>query len=212
MEFVFRSKKDNLRRVYSPSYVIEQIISIIRCRLFVNRHMLLLNYPSIIKGKKYIDFGNKLSAGYFCRFEVAPMDDDPRKRLIFGDNIQINDFVHISAIDHVEIGDGCLLASHIYISDNSHGYYNGSERDSSPFVKPDEREYHTSPVKIGKNVWIGEGVMIMPGVTIGDGCVIGAHSLVNKDIPSNTIAVGTPARIVKEYSETDRRWIKKNIS
>lgn len=208
MELVFRSKKDNIRRVYSISYVIELVLSIIRCRLFVNRHILLLNYPNIIKGKKFIDFGNRLSAGYFLRLDVAPMDDNPRKRLIFGDDIQINDFVHISALDHVEIGDGCLLASHIYISDNSHGHYGGSKLDSAPTVPPDNRSYYTSPVKIGKNVWIGEGVIIMPGVNIGDGCVIGAHSVVNKSIPSDSIAVGTPAKVVKKYSYTEKRWIK----
>lgn len=208
MELVFRSKKDNLRRVYSLSYVIELVISIIRCRLFINRKVLLFNYPNSIRGKRYIDFGNRLSAGYFCRFEVAPMDDDPRKRLVFGNNIQINDFVHISAIEHVEIGDGCLLASHVYISDNSHGYYGGTDLDSSPTEVPDNRRYFTSPVKIGKNVWIGEGVIIMPGVTIGDGCVIGAHSVVNKSIPSDCIAVGSPAKVVKKYSYEEKRWIK----
>ena len=127
---------------------------------------------------------------------MYPKDNDKRKRLIFGNNIQLNDFVHISAIERVEIGDNCLMASHIYISDNSHGIYGGGENELSPDTPPECREYITSPVKIGKNCWIGEGVIIMPGVTIGDGCVIGAHSIVNCDIPPASIAVGSPARVV----------------
>lgn len=50
------------------------------------------------------------------------MNDDRHKRIIFGNNIQMNDYVHISAIEKVEIGSNVLMASHIYISDNSHGF------------------------------------------------------------------------------------------
>lgn len=53
-------------------------------------------------------------------------------------------------------------------------------------------------VVIGKNVWVGGSSVIMPGVTIGDNAVIGAGSVVTKDIPANTVAVGNPARVVKE--------------
>lgn len=53
------------------------------------------------------------------------------------------------------------------------------------------------PVTIGDSVWIGGGVTICPGVTIGDRCVIGAGSVVAKDIPSDSVAVGNPARVVK---------------
>lgn len=155
-----------------------------------------------------ITFGNKLTTGYWCRFEAMQLDEDIHKRIIFGNNIKINDFVHISAMQRVEIGDGCLLASHIYISDNSHGCYKGTDCDSNPTIQPDRREYITSPVKIGKNVWIGEGVIIMPGVQIGDGCVIGAHALVNKSIPPDTIVVGNPARPIKRFSKELKNWIK----
>lgn len=203
-----KSSKDNLHRHYTFCGLLELAFSVIASRLFIDRHLKYFNFPIIIKGRKFIDFGDYLSAGYYCRFEVYPKDNDKRKRLIFGKNIQLNDFVHISAIERVEIGDNCLMASHIYISDNSHGIYGGGENESSPETPPECREYITSPVKIGKNCWIGEGVIIMPGVTIGDGCVIGAHSIVNSDIPPASIAVGSPARVVKRYSHKDKRWIK----
>lgn len=204
---IMKSSKDNLQRHYSFVGLIELGISVILSKL-IDRRLRYFNFPIIIKGRKYIDFGENLTAGYYCRFEVYPNDNDKRKRIIFGKNIQVNDFVHISSIDKVEIGDGCLMASHIYISDNSHGRYDGGDLDSSPLTPPDHREYITAPVKIGRNCWIGEGVIIMPGVTIGDGCIIGAHSIVKNDIPEASIAVGAPAKIVKRYSFEENRWIK----
>ena len=54
------------------------------------------------------------------------------------------------------------------------------------------------PVNIGDNCWIGGSVTILPGVTIGDGCTIGAGSVVVKDIPSYSVAVGNPAKVIRK--------------
>ena len=153
-------------------------------------------------------YGLGLTTGVGCRLEAFTVNDDKHKRIVFGNNVQINDYVHISAIEKVDIGDNVLMASHVYISDNSHGQYKGVEGDTAPSVPPIKRPYFVAPVKIGNNVWLGEGVIVMPGVTIGDGCVIGAHSIVNKDIPANTVAVGSPAKIVKKYNENLKVWEK----
>lgn len=201
--------KDNLKRSYTLMDKIEILYFILRSKM-IDRNIRLIRFPFVLRGRKYISFGNRLTTGYWCRFEVYPTDDDTRKRLVLGNNIQMNDFVHICAIDHVEIGDGCLFASHVYISDNSHGRYSGGISESSPEEAPDHREYITAPVKIGKNVWLAEGVIVMPGVTIGDGCVIGAHSVVNKDIPEGCIAVGSPAIVIKKYDKEQQRWLKVN--
>ncbi len=56
-------------------------------------------------------------------------------------------------------------------------------------------------VKIGNNVFVGRGSIILPGVSIGDNCVIGAGSVVSNSIPSNSVAVGNPARVVSSYEE-----------
>ncbi|MFK2395474.1 DapH/DapD/GlmU-related protein [Bacteroides fragilis] len=52
---------------------------------------------------------------------------------------------------------------------------------------------------IKKNAWLGEGVAVMPGVTIGENSVIGANAVVTKDIPDNSIAVGIPAKVIKQF-------------
>ena len=165
----------------------------------------IIRFPIDIRGKKYIDFGNNLTTGRYCRFEVFPYNKCSDKILKFGDNCQMNDSCHISAMKSVEIGNDVLMAGHVYISDNSHGYYKGSNQ-SMPNVAPIDRENFISPVRIGQNVWIGEGVVIMPGVEIGDGCIIGANSIVTKSIPNNCIAVGCPANVIKKYSTKTKTW------
>lgn len=57
------------------------------------------------------------------------------------------------------------------------------------------------PIKVGNNVWFGGSVTVLPNVTIGDNCVIGAGSVVTKDIPKNSLAVGNPARVIREIEQ-----------
>lgn len=60
------------------------------------------------------------------------------------------------------------------------------------------------PITVGNNVWFGGGVKVLPGVTIGDNAVIGAGSVVTKDIPANSLAVGNPCRVVREVTAEDK--------
>ena len=60
------------------------------------------------------------------------------------------------------------------------------------------------PITVGNNVWIGAGVQVMPGVTIGDNVVIGGGSVVVKDIPSNSVAVGNPCKVIRAITEADK--------
>lgn len=174
---------------------------------FISRNIRIIRFPIDIRGHKYIEFGKGFTTGRNCRMDV--FDSMSRgKSLVFGKNVQMNDNVHIVCEDSITIGDNVLMASHIFISDCSHGSYKGDENDTSPTIPPAKRPLPSNPIKIGNNVWIGEGVIVMPGVTIGDGCVIGAHSLVAKDVPSNSIAVGSPLRIVKQYNFETKRWEK----
>lgn len=78
-------------------------------------------------------------------------------------------------------------------------------------VNPQMREYmYTDPVIIKDNVWIGANVTICPGVTIGENSVIGAGSVVVKDIPANSVAVGNPCCVIRRINDRDNEYYYKD--
>ena len=168
----------------------------------------IVRLPVFIRGKKGINGAENLTTGINLRIDVI-RSTNFTPALNIGRNVEINDYVHIGVAEEVTIGDNTLIASKVFISDHNHGCYNG-ENQSSPGEKPISRVLKTQKVTIGKNVWIGEFVSVLPGVTIGDGAIIGAMSVVSKDIPSNSIAVGSPAKVIKIYDDINKVWVKFN--
>ena len=191
----------------SFSETISTAYALICTRLFY-KGARLIRRPFYCRGKSRLQFAEGLTTGHHCRFDLLGEEDDNSKKLVIGKNCKLGDNVHIVASEKVIIGDNCLMASKIFISDTSHGDYSNTTIDSSPDVPPDERPLYMKPISIGNNVWIGENVCILLGVSIGDGCVIGANAVVNKDVPENCIAVGSPARVIKRYNLDSERWEK----
>jgi acetyltransferase-like isoleucine patch superfamily enzyme len=166
----------------------------------------LIRLPFDVRNKSNIDLGHNLTTGVGCRIEA--FSKNKNVVLKFGNNIQINDYVHITAMESVIIGNNVLLASKIYISDCSHGCYSGNENDSNPNTIPVDRPLFSKPIIIEDNVWLGEFVSVLPGVTIGRGTIVGANSVVTKSLPSYVIAVGSPAKPIKKFNFQTSRWEK----
>ncbi len=116
-----------------------------------------------------------------------PFYTDCGKNIKIGKNVFINACCRFQDQGGIEIGDGSLIGHNTTIATLNHDFNPAKRQNLTP-----------SPVKIGKNVWIGSDCTILPGVEIGDGVIIGAGSVVTKSIPTNTIAVGNPARVIKE--------------
>lgn len=102
----------------------------------------------------------------------------------------------------VTIDDWVLMASDILITTESHGMDPESE------IAYMDQPLTVAPVHIKSGCWIGEKVVIMPGVTIGQKCIVGAGSIVTKDIPDYSIAVGNPARVIKQYDFETHQWVR----
>ena len=194
-----------LRNRYSFLTFIKLFFWVIRTKM-IWWNARIIRFPFDLRGKKYICVSEGFTTGMGCRLEAY--SNGKNKVLHIGKNVQINDYVHITAINSVTIRDNVLMASKIYISDSTHGSYGGDENDSNPLIPPIERPLSSRPVLIEDNVWLGEFVSVLSGVTIGKGTIVGANSVVSKSLPSYVIAVGTPAKPIKKYNFESQRWEK----
>ncbi|WP_203831343.1 sugar O-acetyltransferase [Actinoplanes palleronii] len=134
------------------------------------------------------------SVGRDCHFE-------PTFRCEFGFNISVGDFFYANfdcvMLDGggITIGDHVLFGPRVGIYTSNHAIDAAERAAGACYAKP---------VTIGDNVWVGGGVTINPGVSIGAGSIIGSGSVVTRSVPSGVIAVGTPARVLREITDADK--------
>lgn len=88
----------------------------------------LIRHPFYIRGRCFIDIGINLTTGIGCRLDAFPIEN--KIVLKFGNNVEINDYVHIGAIENVTIGNNVLIASKVFITDHNHGSYAGKLQDT----------------------------------------------------------------------------------
>ena len=171
------------------------------------KRVLGLNYlPYIIKpieiiNPACIDIGKGFCAKPGVRIEAWTNHNGEvySPSIKIGDNVLLQNDTHITAIGNIEIGDNVLFGSSVLVSDNNHG---NCSMYTDLTIPPRKRNlYSKGSIIIEKNVWIGDKATILGGVHIGEGAVIGANSVVTKNIPSYSIAVGVPARIIKTVNK-----------
>ena len=120
-------------------------------------------------------------------------------KLVIGKNVHLGHFNHIYCTSNITIEQDVLTADKVYISDNAHSY----ENIYQPIWRLPIKQL--KDVVIGEGSWIGENVCII-GASVGKHCVIGANTVVTKDIPDYSIAVGVPARVIKKYNIEKQIW------
>jgi lipopolysaccharide O-acetyltransferase len=174
---------------------------------FTFKNARLIRFPFRVRGKQFIEIGDGLTTGFNCRFDAFNHNNLTGPLIKIGKNVEINDDVHIAAVEYVEIGDDVLIASKVYIADHNHGSYKGDFQDS-PLTTPNSRKIYTDSIKIEKNVWLGEFVCVLQGVVIGEGSIIGAMSVVTTNIPPYSIAIGSPAKVIKKFDFEINQWVK----
>ena len=149
----------------------------------------------VVENKKYIYFGEKSWFGLGTEL------------LVYSGKLEIGSGVHaqcrtrITCAKNVKIGDNVLIGPDVFITDDNHG------------MNPEQGGYLGQPLKIQEviienGVWLGQRTIVLPGVKIGENSIIGANSVVTHDIPSLTIAVGSPARVVKKWNEEIKDWVR----
>ena len=180
---------------------------------FLRPHLESLGKAPVIFRPWYVEvFGAPVVIGDYV-FIIAAADNRVRLsvwadqqvsgRIRIGDYALLCPGVRISSASQISIGDNCMIASGAYITDSDwHDVYN-----RIAFGK-------TDPIEIADNVWIGDSAIVCKGVSIGENSIIGAGAVVVNAIPSNCIAAGNPAQVVRhldpdESFTTRKQWFAK---
>lgn len=161
-----------------------------------------IDSPLKLDGKENIVIGDKVLIQKYTWLGALPLSGE-KVELQIGDRCVIGHFNHIYAIKSIVLEKYVLTADRVYITDNLHQYGN----PDVPIILQSIKQIN--PVRIGEGSWLGENVCVI-GANIGKHCVIGANSVVTHDIPDYSVAVGSPAKVIKQYNFDTKTWEKIN--
>jgi len=153
----------------------------------------LIIKPILISNPHRIFVGNRVLMRNGARLEVVLDGKTENPLMSIGDNVSIEQNVHIVCHCSVKIGANVSITANCVIVDTEHPF----DDVLNPIKVGARISTEPSFVEIGDGCFIGTGVCILPNVRIGEGCVIGSNSVVTKDIPAYSVAMGQPARVVR---------------
>jgi acetyltransferase-like isoleucine patch superfamily enzyme len=158
----------------------------------------------VINRPRFVRVGNHVRIKRNTSINLHPKDKKSKEPLLFiGDDVIISESCFISACNRIVIEENVGISPNVMIIDNS--------RKPGDVSRPSkEQDLKIGFVHIGADSWIAYGACVLPNVTIGRHCIIGALSVVNKDIPPYSVAVGSPAKVVKRYDFGRGEWVKVN--
>jgi acetyltransferase-like isoleucine patch superfamily enzyme len=161
-----------------------------QCR-YIGKGLWMEKLPYIVNSgvidvDKNVRLSGKPTFAFSTRLHPAPS-------VSIGDNTFIGHDAGFSAGKSIVVGSNCFIAGGVQIMDNDGHPLNYADR--AKHLPP--RMEDVKEVRIGDNVWIGGGALILKGVTIGDRAVVGARAVVTRDVPSDTVVAGNPARVIK---------------
>ena len=118
---------------------------------------------------------------------LAPFSTNFGKHTTIGKNVFINHGCSFLDLGGITIEDDVLIGPQVKLVTENH-----------PVDPSNRKSLDLKSIHIGKNVWLGAGAIILPGVTVGENSIVAAGAVVTKDVPSNTIVGGVPARVIKK--------------
>jgi len=140
---------------------------------------------------------NKFEIGKLTTVETFCTINNGSGDVILGDRVRVG--IGSVIIGPVKMGSGSGLGQHVFVSGFNHGFSDGSKNSS-------EQALDIRPTVIEEEAHVGANCVVLAGVTIGKRCQIGAGSVVTKDIPPFSVAVGNPARVIKQFNQETNTW------
>lgn len=159
-----------------------------------------IEYPFVAINMEHVSIGRNTTILSHSRIDCV-QDFGLSGKVIIGDNCYICCYFSLLAGESVIIGNDVLIASYVTIVSHNHGM---DLTTGNPYMR---QNCSKAPVSIGDGCWIGEKVIICMGVEIGERAIVGAGSVVTKSIPAYSVAVGNPARVIKKWDNTRKKWI-----
>lgn len=149
-------------------------------------------------GGKRISIGKNVNFRLPLRIEAIEesMGQSYTPNLVFKDGVKVDSYAHIACLNSIIIGENVSIGERCFITDHMHGEINEETIKLHTYTR---KLYSKGGIQIGDNVQIGEGCVILPNVHIGCNSIVGANSVVTKDIPPYSVAVGNPAKTIKTY-------------
>ncbi len=185
------SEKDKMLRgeIYDANYDPQLIEERMKCKLLCRKYNDLM--PDRLEERKSLlkTLLGRVGENYYIE---QPFYCDYGYNISVGDNFYSN--VNLVILDGAKVTFG----DNVFIAPDCGFHTAGHPLDVR---RRNMGLEYARPITVGNNVWIGAGVHVLPGVTIGDNCVIGAGSVVNRDIPANSLAVGNPCRVIRSLEE-----------
>jgi acetyltransferase-like isoleucine patch superfamily enzyme len=158
--------------------------------------------PRYVSHPGRISMGSDVYVGKHSSLCVVPGADGTLGEIKIGNRVWITSRLTLYSEKSVVIEDNVLIAGGVFISDASRGHA------TAELPYRDQPNEDAAAITIGEGSWLGQNVVIMPGVTIGRRCIIGSNSVVTTSLPAGSVAVGAPARVVKQWDWEEKVWKK----
>lgn len=163
----------------------------------------VIKKPMRITNKNSIKIGDFVRIREGVRLEVVTdwFNTKHNGKLVIGDNTIIEQRCHIVASKELKIGFDCVIAAGVLITDCNHDF---QDIDRSVMMQP----LITKSTTIGNRCFIGYNSVVLPGVIIGDNVIVGANTVVTTSVPSYSVVVGNPAKVIMKYDHETNEWVK----
>lgn len=156
-----------------------------------------------IPNPRSVFLGKHVTVLFNGRIEAVTRYNDKvfNPKIVIDENVCIQQNLHLTCADCIHIGKNTAIAANVTITDIIHPYEDIN-------LSIEKQDIEVKSVEIGQDCKIYNNAIILPGITIGKHCVIGANSVVTKDIPDYSVAVGIPAKVIKQWSTSTNKWVK----
>lgn len=172
----------------------------------VGKHSLIYK-PLLLSGTQYVRIGAGTLIRPGARIEAIVVDPSRPPRIEIGNNVNIEQNVHIVCTSRIIIGNNVSITGNCSIVDTVHPF----EDVDNPTKIGARIDLAPRPVEIGDGTFVGIGCVILPNVRIGRHCVLGSNSTVSHSVPDYSVIAGSPARIQRQYDAAAKGWVRMNF-